>query len=176
MKRIQIGSACILLTWLAALGGQPGYKVMKFYSLTSIDKIEYFTRDELLEPFKKKMEKGKLDKDEYKIKESMTPKGGILGAKITTQKKFLSEPDPVVSIKVLKDSNGTALETCDSDTQNAGITNQFNNFTQKYELKEDENNPTMVFECGFKRPLPDTFYLDLVTFEGKSKSKYRMVR
>jgi hypothetical protein len=120
------------------------------------------------------MEKGKLDITEFKIKEGMTPKGGLLAAKITTQKKFLSEPDPVVTIKIMKDSGGTAIETCDADNQMPGITNSYNNFNGKYGIKEDENNPIMVFECGFKKQLPDTLYIDLVTFDGKLKSKYKM--
>ena len=164
----------IYLVFASFVVSGQGFKVSKYYSLTSIDKIEYFTHDQLIRPYKQKVDKGKLDQSEFKIKENMTPKGGILAAKITTQKKFLSEPDPVVMIKIMKDSAGTAIETCDADNQRAGITNEYNSFNDKYELKEDENNPTMIFECGFKRQLPDTFYVDLVTFEGKSKSKYKL--
>lgn len=168
---------CFLLA-LAGSGlawaDQTVYRITKLYSLTSIDKIEYYTFAELMEPLRKKMEKGKLDPSEFKIKEGMAPKGGVLAAEITTQKKFLADPDPVVTLKVMKDSVGTALESCDADSQKPGITTEYNNFKRSYQAKEDENHPTMVFECAFKRPLPDTFYLDLVTFDGKSKSRYRM--
>ncbi len=165
-----LASACT-----AVFAGQHGYKVSKMYSLMSFDKIEYFTRDQLLAPDKEKVEKGKLDANEYKIKESMTPKGGVLAANITTQKKFLGEADPVVAIKIMKDSAGPAIETCDADNQKPGLAMGYaSSFTGSYKAQEDENSPTMIFECGFKKQLPDTFYIDLVTFDGKSKSKYKL--
>lgn len=166
-------TASLLLPILALAGG--GYKVKKMYSLMSIDEIEYSTYEELIAPLKKKVEKGKLDETEFKIQQGMTPKGGILAAKITTQKKFLGEADPVVSIKVMKDSSGTPIETCDADSQKPGLTmNYAANFHGSYATNDDETRPIMIFECGLKRPLPDTFYLDLVTFDGKSKSRYMM--
>lgn len=166
-------AALALIPAFALAGG--GYKVKKMYSLTSIDEIEYFTRDELIAPLQKQADKGKLDETEFKIRQGMIPKGGVLAAKITTQKKFLGEADPVVAIKVLKDTAGTLLETCDADGQKAGLSGAYANFRGKYEQREDETRPIMVFECGFKRPLPDTFWLDLTTFDGKSKSRYHMV-
>jgi hypothetical protein len=162
-----------LIPALALAGG--GYKVKKMYSLTSIDEIEYSTYEELIAPLKKKVEKGKLDETDFKIQQGMTPKGGILAAKITTQRKFLGTADPVVSIKIMKDTAGAALETCDSDSQKPGLTmNYAANFHGSYVSNDDESRPLMIFECGLKRPLPDTFYLDLVTFDGKSKSRYLM--
>jgi hypothetical protein len=162
----------ILVPAFALAGG--GYKVKKMFSLTSTDEIEYFTFDELVAPLQKKADKGKLDETELKIQKGMIPKGGILAAKITTQKKFLGDADPVVSIKVMKDSAGTPIETCDVDSQKPGLATGFSNFKGGYQTRDDETRPIMIFECGFKRPLPDTFYLDLVTFDGKSKSRHMM--
>lgn len=130
-----------------------------------LDKVEYQTYDELVHPLKKKLDKGKLDEVDFKVEERLIPKGGILAVEAKTRQE-----DPVVQVVVRSDS--AQLAVCDDATSKPGLTMKHSGFGHKYVMKEDENNPVMIYECPFRTAFPDSFTVQLVTV-GKAMREYR---
>lgn len=154
----------------------PGYRMVKLSKNLFGHKIEYRTYAQVVAPLKKKLEKGKIEESEFKIEESMMPKGGILAATLP-----ISEDDPIVELRLSKDT--AQLFVCDDSNQKPGLSVRWNpgyrlspgkawNQGEMTKVYKDEDKPIMTFECGIKKPLPDTFNLELHTADGEIQGRY----
>jgi hypothetical protein len=166
-------AACFAF-FLAALPAQgadkvPGYRMVKLSKNLFSHSIEYRTYAQVVAPLKRKLEKGKIEESEFKVEESMMPKGGILAAKLPT-----ADDDPIVEIRLSRDT--AQLFVCDDSNQKPGLSlrwrKDMHGLPIMKKVYDDEDKPVMTFECGIKKPLPDTFNLELRTADGEIQGRY----
>ena len=165
----------VLLAALAGTEDKPqGYHLVNLGKSFLLPNIEYRTYDQLMYPLRQKLAKGKIEEIDFKVEESMTPKGGLLTAELG------GSTDPVVKLELRSDT--TLLFTCDDSNQKPGLAMKFVPEYARgpggaaFRMSEDENRPRMSFACEPRRAMPDSFDIIPVSAEGKSRGHYRFLR
>jgi hypothetical protein len=162
----------IILTACISISGafdQTEFTSIKKSIRLSLTRVEYRTYEDIVKPLKKKLDKNKIDEIEFQVETKMVPKGGIFAAEIKTGSK-----DPIVKAVLSKDS--IELKSCDIESSEPGLTNQFNFGSGKWSVARDENRPILVFECKLRQPLPDSVTVMFVSMEGKSIEEHLLFK
>jgi hypothetical protein len=158
--------AMLLAAAVAGAAEKPkGYRMANLGKAYFFRSLEYRTYDQIAFPLREKLAKGKLSETDFKVEDSMMPKGGILSASIP-----MAGDDPVVRLVV--ESGAQTVFTCDDSNQKPGLLYRFDPGTKSMFASKDEEHPTMDFECGIRKPLPDTFNVRLETADGEIQGRY----